>query len=74
MTGKKIPNLHKRITLDVKSGVLRWFEACEKLRQLVEALEMASEVLRAGRWWEGREEASRLLGLLVPCALCRTSA
>lgn len=46
---EKVQNPHKRITLDVKSGVLRWFEAREKLRQIAKALEMASEVFRMGR-------------------------
>lgn len=42
----KSPNPHKWITLEVKSGVLRWFEAREKLRQIAKALEIALEVFR----------------------------
>lgn len=62
---EKVQNPHKRITLDVKSGVLRWFEAREKLRQIAKALEMASEVFRmggGGAGGGGQEEASRLPG------------
>lgn len=34
----------KRIALDVKSEVLRWFEAHKNLRQIRKALEIALEV------------------------------
>lgn len=44
--GKSPKPPHKWITLDVKSGVLRWFEAHEKLRQIAKALEIALEVFR----------------------------
>ena len=46
---EKIQNPHKRITLDVKSGVLRWFEAHEKVRQIAKALEIALEIFRRVR-------------------------
>lgn len=73
---EKVQNPHKRITLDVKSGVLRWFEAREKLRQIAKALEMASEVFRmggrGGGWWpRGGIQAS---WILVPYANCHPSA
>lgn len=50
----KSPKPHKRITLDVKSGVLRWFEADEKLRQIARTLEIALEVFRTTRGEGGR--------------------
>lgn len=62
----KSPQPHKRITLDVKSGVFRWFEAHEKSRQIAKVLEIALEVF--GTMWgagRGREEVYRLPGSLV---------
>lgn len=74
---EKVQNPHKWITLDVKSGVLRWFEAHEKLRQIAKALEIALEIFstvqRQGCVCEGREEASGCPGLLVLYTICHTS-
>lgn len=63
---EKVQNPHKRITLDVKSGVLRWFEAREKLRQIAKALEMASEVFRMGGAGRGVVAKRRHPGFLDP--------
>lgn len=42
----KSPKPCKRVTSDVKSQVLRWFEAHEDLRQIAKALEIALEVFQ----------------------------